>query len=897
MTAKLEILKGKIKRIIEGKDEDKRDFLMIIACHGGFVISDSITTSFRRFKEKHGEEKFQEIVKGFKEDGIIAEKYGLHFAVLSDSGDYDYTSGNELSKFTSKLIFDFNPQIKHIIDEILREPEGIELLKYVARENGITIIDGQEPKIKEIVGKRSFEEIVESLVKANILVEYAWWSWNHGYTGYKLLPSVGEYLRGKLGIFELTDIEKTILAYIGSIEEIFSYPTKWYVWFNYPDYYDHKILNSCSLHKKLLASLLYRTEEDVQKTIDDLKSKNLITQVDLGYTRGGSHRGIVLQLSEIGQRMLPQIKDEIKMRIESKIKEVFSNQDTRAVYYLFCHEKIPLSILQSIKQDSVNILLKNGFISDKPDVFLAFNKSALYQEYITSGVNPEEVQKELREKCASLLSQDEKMFLGFLSECGNLILEKYPDWSLWGSATARTQRRYDEAYRSLIVNFAYLKKLFSYLTGLPFEKVDEITSNLEKKMFLVQEKNSGCGFPGYVITYKLPVKFSFDIEKEDLKSKLHEYVDFLAKNIERHYNQLIFLDYLTQIYDARECQFLVDVGLVNDLLTILNYSPPSKYLPIYAFEDKIIVFHPWFKDEIKKEIYELKSNLNCPLKNIILQSTEKYRNNVSYNFSEKTTKEGYFVVEIESPDPSVGTVSFLLVPWLHPIDIQRISSLTEKSNTINIFIQYPNYPELKKMLGNADGRYNLFITRGNTVYMFLKKLDLVSDAILVNLREQFKVIEEEEGAKDELQEIMEKFPNLAKVRMAISEAEKFLKDLLREFFIKQFGEKWEEKIKDSFPEPFKTWERRKEDWKKKHPEEPKDILEFPTLGELRDIINSFPLFLKGYFTNSRLVQDSIAIFLEKKIYHHGRPETDISEEEVKLVRTAFRNLKELRRGT
>ncbi|MEM2175240.1 MAG: hypothetical protein QXI58_06435 [Candidatus Micrarchaeia archaeon] len=334
---RFEILKAKIERIVKTNDAPKVDFLRIIASHNGYIIQDSITFSFRRFKEKYGDEKFEEVLKDLKEDGVLVERYGLRFTVFDEKGEFDYKAGEELAKFTGKLIFESNQQIKQVIDKILEEPEGIELLKFIAKEKGVNIINGQEPWIREIIGKQSYERLVETLIKNNILVEYAWSSRKHRYAGYKLLPSVDEYIKTKLGIFELTKEERIVLAYIASMDEIFSYPATWYVRFDYLSEYEHRIPNICSLHKKLLASLIYRTEEDVQKIIDDLKSKNLLTEVDSGYTRSGLHRGTALQLSKFGQRMIPQIKEEIKARIESKIKEIFSNQDACVVYYLFCH--------------------------------------------------------------------------------------------------------------------------------------------------------------------------------------------------------------------------------------------------------------------------------------------------------------------------------------------------------------------------------------------------------------------------------------------------------------------------------------------------------------------------------------------------------------------------------
>jgi len=888
---RLDILEAKIQRLVKASDAPKMEFLSVIASHDGHIMQDSISVSFNRFKEKYGNEKFEETLKNFEEDGIVSEKHGLQFAVLNERGDYNHDAGGELCKFVSKLVFDLNPQIVQTLDQILKEPEGNELLKYIAKEKGIFIIDGQEPKIKEVVGKKTYERIVESLAKNNILVEYAWSSRKHGYTGYRLLPSVGDYLRAKLGIFELSEEEKIVLAYIESMNEIFGYPTSWYIWFNYPSEYHHRTLKICSLHKKLLASLLYRTEEDIQRIIDDLKSKNLISQVDLGYTRSGSHRGIALQLSEFGQRTPSQTKEEVKARIESKIKEIFSNQDNRMVYHLFCRDKIPLKILSLVKEESVNVLLKAGLIGEEQGVFLAFKEGTSYYNYTTSAIDPKEIQRGLEEKCADALSREERMFLGLLSECKNVVLGKYPDWSSWSPVTPRTQRRYDDAYGSLTINFPYLKKLFSYLTGLSPEKTDKITSDLEKNMFLVQDKNLGCGFPGYAMAYKIPVKFSFDIDTESLKSKLHEYIDFLAKDVEKHYNQLIFLDFLTRIYDARECDFLVSISLMKDLLALLDYTPPPKYLPIYTFEEEAIVLYPWIKEELKKEIYESKSKLIEPSKNMILQLTGGYQKNISYGFSTTTTKEGHFIIEIESPDPSVGTVSFIITPWITPLGVQEISSLCVKSSTVNLFSSYPNYPQLKSMI-TIDGRFNLVIIRHKKAYLFLKKVDQITRTIFARLGDQFEIIKQEERIRREIEELEEKYPNLRKVRFIIPEAEELLRDAIRPGLIKEFGDNWQDRVRQRFPKA----EGKKQSWEKEHPGEQRDILQGISLGDFATLFEdkTFSL-IKDCFKNFGLVKASLQVFLSKKEYHHGKPkdDKDVSDEDVDTVSTAYRTLSEM----
>ena len=884
---KLEMLRAKIERVIKAGDAPRADFLGVIAAHNGSIMEDSISFSFREFKEKYGNEKFEEILKDFKEEGIVVEKYGLRFAVLDERGEFDYKASEKLARFTGKLIFESNPRIKQVIDEILKEPEGSELLKFIAREKGVNIFDGQEPEIKEMVGKRAYELITDKLVKNNILIRYAWSSKKHSYSGYKLLPFVDEYLKSSLGMVELTDSEKLALGYIGSFNEIFSGPSYWYIWFNYPTEYEHRTLDACSLHKKFLASLIDETEENTQKIIEELKKKKLIIETDLGYTRGGSHRGIILKLSESGQRICSQVKEETKTKIENEVKETFSDKESLATYYLFCKERVPFKLLSLTYKERVDKLLETGLITQKSGIFLELKPGTSIHDLINSRINPEEIKKELKKRCGVYLSQEERLLLGFLLGCKNVVLGKHRDQKSWSSVTSRTQRNYQAAYEATIVNFPYLKKLFSYLTNLSLEKIEKIVSSLEEKALLNQENDPRCGFPGYITSYRVPVKFDFDYDTTHLKLKAQKYIEFLAENIQKYSNQLIFLDYLTQLYDAQQCDFLVNASLIKGLLEFLNFAPPSKYLPIYAFEDNVIVLHPWVKEEIRREIFERKLKLIEPLKTITLQLTEGYQNNISYNFSEKTTKEGYFIVEIESPDPSVGIVSFVLTPWICAEDMRKIDSICEKSNTVNLFVFHPNYPQIKKILPEI-GKYNLSIIRGNIAYLWVKRSDFISQAFFAELMKQFKVVKKEEKLEDELKELMERFPNLSEVRFAVSEAEKLLRDAIRPRFIIEFGQEWEEKLKQEFPKESKIWERRKQASKK----EPKDLLDFALLGHLKNIIDHLS-FLKDCFKNFKLVKVSLEIFLSKKVYHHGRPEADLSDEEVEVVRTAYRNIKQL----
>lgn len=890
---KFEILKAKIERIVKSKNGPRVDFLGVITSHDGSVIKDSISFSFHRYKEKYGNKKFEEVLKDFKEDGIITEKYGLSFSVFDEKGEFDYKAAEELARFTGKLIFESNPRIKQVIDEILQEPEGNELLKFIAKEKGVNIVDGQEPKIVQLIGKRTYKMFIDKLVRNNILVEYAWSSRKHGYSGYKLLPFVDYYIKNNLGIVELTNSEKIVLSYIESFSEAFSEPLHWYLWFNYPNEHDHKILNICHLHKKFLASLIDTTEEDIQRIIEKLKKKNLLTEVDLGYTRGGSHRGIILQLSDAGQKLASSFKEKLKDKINNKVKEIFSNVENRATYYLFCQERIPLNLLSLVRKENVRLLFEVGLISDKQDVFLAFKEGTWCYDYINSGISPERVREKLKEECATILSEKEKLFLGFISGCKNVILGKHVDWKAWSSVTSRTQRKYERAYETLIVNFPYLKKLFSYLTGLPIEEIDKITSNLENKGFLIQEETY-CHFPGHVLIYRIPVKFDFEINTDALKLKIKNYIEFLVKDV-KNYNQLIFLDYLIRLYDIRQCDFLVNTSFIKDFLDLLSYEPPSRYLPIYAFEDEVILIHPWVKEELKREIFKIKSKLIEPIKNTLLELTKDYQRNISYNFLGKNMKEGYFIVEIESPDPSVGTVSFIVTPWVSSFDIHEINITCTKSNTINLLTFYPNYPSLKSMTKGVNGRYNLAIIRDKTIHLYFKKADQITQTILTGLSKEYTLVKEEEKVKKEVEELMEdmeKYPNLVRVRYILPEAETLLKNAIRPRLKKEFGINWEDKIRQRFPKA----EKRKQRWEKEHPGEKSDILQGLSLGDLKTLLEdkSFS-FLKDCFKDLGLVKASINVFLKRKEYHHGKPANgkDIPKEEVEVIITAYTTLQKM----
>lgn len=206
-----EIIKEKVKRIIQRNDKPKIEFLTILVCHNGSIMSDSIPISSKQFKEKYGERKFDEVRDELIDEGIISTSTsgGVQLAVKKE-GYYDHQKGEELSRFIGKLVFETSPRIKKTIEKITEELEGKEFLRNVSEEKGIHMWNGKKPEIIEIIGKRSYEEILRNLLEVGILTEYAWSSRKHHYHGYKLLPSVETYLKEKLSPFELSTIEKEL---------------------------------------------------------------------------------------------------------------------------------------------------------------------------------------------------------------------------------------------------------------------------------------------------------------------------------------------------------------------------------------------------------------------------------------------------------------------------------------------------------------------------------------------------------------------------------------------------------------------------------------------------------------------------------------------------------------
>ena len=210
---KSEIIKEKVKRIIRSNDRAKIEFLMVVASHNGFIMFDSMRISFKRFNEKYGERKFEEVKNDLIDEGIIftSPSGGIQLAVKKE-GYYDSQTGEELCRFIGKLIFKAIPEIKKTVENLFEEPEGKEFLRHIAEKGAISTLNGQSPEIIEIIGKRSYEKILNSLLEVGILTEYSWSSRKHYYQGYNLLPSVETYLKERLSPFELSAIENELKA-------------------------------------------------------------------------------------------------------------------------------------------------------------------------------------------------------------------------------------------------------------------------------------------------------------------------------------------------------------------------------------------------------------------------------------------------------------------------------------------------------------------------------------------------------------------------------------------------------------------------------------------------------------------------------------------------------------
>lgn len=204
-----EILKEKSKRIIKSDNKPKISFLSVIVSHNGYIMSESVPTSFKRFKEKFGEQKFEDAKDQLIDEGIIfTSSYGGFQLAVKKDEHYNHEKGEELSKFIGKLIFDHTPEMKKTIERIFREVEGKEFLRYISEKNGISTRDGEEPEIKEMIGKRSYEKILADLLKVDVLIEYAWSSRKHYYHGYKLLPSTDIYLKEKLSPLDFSIVKR-----------------------------------------------------------------------------------------------------------------------------------------------------------------------------------------------------------------------------------------------------------------------------------------------------------------------------------------------------------------------------------------------------------------------------------------------------------------------------------------------------------------------------------------------------------------------------------------------------------------------------------------------------------------------------------------------------------------
>jgi len=728
MSAKIEILKTKIKKMIESTDEAKKEFLIIMACHNGHVMPASISTSFKEFKKKHEDEGFNKIKSDLVEEGIIfipvSEYPPIQFSLRNEKGDYDSQRGEELSKYIGRLFFEQNLILKETIEKIVNEPGGKEFLGCVATEKGIETWSGREPKIIELIGKHSYDEFVRKLSEVGVLNEYAWSSRKYDYRGYKLLPFVDDFIKEKLGIFTLNESEKLILCYVSLMKDLFGYANYWYT--QYPDsscgyFYAKK---KSSLHMTLIADLCNISSQQVLEIINKLREKKLLWEVDLGTTRSGSHRGVALEVAQIAKNFVEQTKHEFMQVIEDKVKEIFESEEACATYYLFGKETIPIELLSSIYPKSVELLQRTGLIAKENGEFISFQDTRVFN-YINSKIYPDKFREDFRRALSGTLSQDERSLLGYLSQFKQIILGKYQDTTTWYSRTSRTQRNYEDAYQKLVENISHIKKLYYDITNKSFEWFEAEIKELERRGFLIREKEMGFGFPGHAIVYRIPVKFEFKIDTSSMNVKAREYMNFLSKDLEKNYRQVIFLDHLLQYED-----FTIPNAVIRQICDFLFYEPPMAYSVVYAIEYGSASVNPWVREELKKSIFDLKHKLLQDIRNSLIDFVQLCKNNLNYNCTEMTTKDGYLIIDIESPDPAVGIVSFVLIPWILPQDSDNITNACNRSNTINLFFMYPDYYSVAKLSWFPIYKYNFIIMKKDELSVAQKKYDKITENAL-----------------------------------------------------------------------------------------------------------------------------------------------------------------------
>jgi len=159
---------------------------------------------------------------------------------------------------------------------------------------------------------------------------------------------------------------------------------------------------------------------------------------------------------------------------------------------------------------------------------------------------------------------------------------------------------------------------------------------------------------------------------------------------------------------------------------------------------------------------------------------------------------------------------------------------------------------------------------------------------------------------DKIEEIKRKFPNWDRVGTIISEAEMIMRNSLKLFLRKEYGESWEDVMVNKEAQITKKLRSIRQKKRTEDPTKPEDILEYATLGEIKKLSEeTFPEFLKTSFLEPQLVKDSVSVLLRMKTHHHGRPGVeigkeedtgvDISQEDVTRADNAYKNISALRK--
>ncbi|MDG6935513.1 MAG: hypothetical protein JRN26_01290 [Nitrososphaerota archaeon] len=500
--------------------------------------------------------------------------------------------------------------------------------------------------------------------------------------------------------------------------------------------HDLKII---SLHKQLLSFLTSNNIEIIDKSIVELQEEKLLIEEDQGYTRAGNYRGTELKLSELGNKTIENTFERNINEISNQIKQLFSDNKVRLVYYLFTKKDMPYTLLHEIESTATEKLLASGFISEENGIFLHFIENEFYKKNVAPSAAPDLIDKFLKEECDKKLTLEERKLIGFLSKDENIIVEKHS--TSFYSDSDRI------SYVDLIVNFPFYKLLFSYLENIPKEEVEKMVSNLEKKGFIVREtrefgkpqryydKNfSMTYYPIQAVVCKFPVKFDYELT-DNHKAEIRNYIESLAKDMERNYKQLIMLDYASNLYDSRYSGWAI-----NTFWQILGYEPLSDHQPFIGYSgqplaDQTLILYPLFTQEIEDTILKIKASLASEIRKTI-QIANSF-DPILYDISEAFTDKGYYIITIRGNTPNIRKAFLVIASWLQPLDVEKICH-SQGTDSINIIAKYPNLPALKNMLVNYK-KCNVAIIKNEELYPAVENNDDITKIIFSTLSQVYKV--------------------------------------------------------------------------------------------------------------------------------------------------------------